>query len=353
MDTQLASGEAAPAPDHAPKRQNDLALNIVVGVLLVAVLGLGGYFGYSVWLQRQQSRLANPSLRAVELWQKQVKSYPNDASVRVRLGEALASAGQLDDAITQFKAALKIDPKHPGAYMDLAQVASQKKDYASAEGYLQKILELTNDEYADKNPRREEAYFHLGEVTLMEKHYDDAVGYLKAALRIKSSSADSYFRLAQAYEGLGADDNALKQLELAFQFDPKYAEAHYEAGNIFLRKKDNLNAAIQFRLAVTYAPDASEPKQELAKLGTAEDWLVKAQASLKSGKADDAIRDCNMARALDPKDLAAAKLEAQLLEKRGDKKGALQAYKDALALAPSDAEVKAAVARLSSPSPKK
>jgi tetratricopeptide (TPR) repeat protein len=314
--------------------------------MIIVVAGFGAYFAYTVYVQQQVDRAANPGLRAVDLWRKQVKTNPNDAPTRVRLAEALASAGMYKEAGDQLKQATKLDPKHPGAYMDLAQLATLNKDYVSAEGYLKKVLDLTAGDFSGQNPRREDAYFHLGEVTLLEKKYSDAAGYLKAAIRVNGTSADSYLKLAQAYEGLGETDGAIEQLKIALLFDPKYAEAHYEIGRLLLQKGDQLNAAINLVYAQQLSPGEPKLAPLIAQLGTPQEWMTKANAAVTAGNLKEAIHDCNMARALDPNDLDAALLEGRLLEQYGDTGGALKAFKDALKLAPSNALAKAGVLRV-------
>lgn len=344
-----APGGAAAVPPRRSlfgKSRGDLALNSVLVILLLAVLGLGGWLGYSVWAQQQADKMSNPAYRAIAPWQASVKKSPNNAQLRLRLGEVYAQAKMYPEAMTQFRAALKLDPKYAGAYQDIAAVAVMQNDLKTAQGALQQVLVLTNDEFAASNPRREDTYFHLGEIALMQKHYDDAAGYFKAALRIRNDGADTHFDLAKAYEGQGDNGAAEKELKVAVAFDSKYPDAFYELGKLYLADKNYKEAALNLRTAAINAPGSSQPTALLAQIGTADSWIAKAAAAMKAGDLKTADTDAQIAIAIDP-NAASAKAYAQILEREGNAAKALKFYTKALELAPKDPDVKAAVARLS------
>jgi tetratricopeptide (TPR) repeat protein len=274
---------------------------------------------------------------------------PNDASLRVRLGEALAAAGVPEEAAQQLGDAIKLNPKHTGAYLDLGLVAVDQKQYGQAEGYFKKVVDLTEGaEFSNVNTHRENALYYLGQLMMQEKRYEDAAKYFKGALRIKRDSSDTLFQLAMAYKALGEYDQALKQLEIATAYDPGYAQAHYEMGQLLVeKKKDPVNGSAQLAMAAKYAPEADPVREALSALGTGAEWKAKADKAVADGDLNAAIDDVLVARNLEPKDGALAKLHAQLAERKGDKKAALAIYKEAAKLAPNDTEIKAAVARLS------
>lgn len=312
--------------------RTDAIFRIAIVALVVAVLALGGFFGYSVYAAKRAEKSATPAQRAIQDLRDAVQKNPNDSAARVRLGEALATAGRLDEAVEQLKVALKIDDKHTGAWLDLGLIAMQEKDPAQAEQYFQKVVELTEGaQYEDVNNRREAALFHLGEIALAEKRYEDAAGFFKGALRIRKDASDTYYLLAQAYQGLDEGDAALEQLDAALAFDPNYAEAHYLYGVILLDKGDLINAAIHLRKAVDLAPTRKEPAEALKKLGTSSAAVDKGRKALEAGDVTGAIEDALLAESIDPKNADAFLLHADALVKKGDKKGALKVLTDARA----------------------
>jgi len=340
-----ASEVSDTAPGKSPRTDTILRWLVILGV--VGVLALGGLFGYSVWQEQQTEDLSTPAGRAIADFKQRVKASPNDAPLRVRMGEALASAGLYDDAVEQLRIAIKLDPKHTGAYLDLGILAMQKKETKTAEGYFNKVIELTTgSEMEDVNQRRETAFFYIGEIALDAKRYEDAAANFKAALRIRRDASDTYYLLAQAYKGMERSDAAMKQLEAALAFDPNYAEAHYLMGQIYLEEDDKINAAEHFRLAAEAAPDQDLAQEALAGLGTAEDAVANGRELLADGKPKRALEAALLARALDPKSVEAALFHGEAAEAAGEEKAAISAYKAVLEIDAENETAKAALARL-------
>ncbi|PKQ15454.1 MAG: hypothetical protein CVT67_09550 [Actinobacteria bacterium HGW-Actinobacteria-7] len=325
-----------------PSRRNvDSALRWVVVALVAAILGLGGLLGYTIWQTRQEESTATPAQRALGELEKFVKAQPNSAAGRVRYGEALATAGMLKEATQQFKAAVKLDEKHTGAWLDLGLVAMEAKDRTNAEKYFNKVVDLTTGStYEAINQRRGVAFFHLGEIALDDRRYEEAAGYFKGSLRIKKDSSTTYYLLANALHGLGDDDAALEQLDAALAFDPNYAEAHYLYGVLLLERKDRINAAVHLRKAVDLAPDSELAKTAFAKLGTLDDAIKRSKEALAAGRDTDAVDEALLARQIDPTSVEAILAQARALVSRGDVKSAQTVAREALKLDPKNAEAK-------------
>ncbi|TLM97389.1 MAG: tetratricopeptide repeat protein, partial [Actinobacteria bacterium] len=267
--------------------------------------------------------------------------------LRVRYGEALACAGLTNDAVEQFRAALKVDKNHTGAYLDLGMLAMQADERKSAEGYFTKVVDLTEGaQYETINQRREQALFQLGTIALDDRRYEDAAGFFKAALRIRKDASDTYYLLAQSFRGMDDDNAALKQLDAALTFDPNFAEAHYLYGTILADRKDVVNAAIHLRKAADLAPERKEPAEALAKLGSASDAYDRAKTALAQKRYGEAIDAILLARALDPKSVDAALLQARILIAKNNTKAAKSIIEEALVLDAKNAEALALKAQL-------
>lgn len=328
-------------------RSIDSVISWAFWLLLVAVVLFSLFFGYSVYAQVQSERAADPSLRAIDALKAQVRQDPNNPELRVTLGEAFAASGRRREAIEQLLAAIEIEPEYVSAYLDLALIAMLDKDYASAEGYFQKVLEVTETgEYSEVDQRREQAYYYLGELALVEERFEDAVGYFKTAARIKRDASDTYVRLAQAYLGMEEPNLAFSELEKALAFDPNFAEANFEIARIYLDRDDLVNAAWHFRMAVDNAPEEDRAAQGLTSIGTTEEWLKKASEARDAKDSDGAFDAVRIARSLDPESVDAALLHAQILEDRKKPEDALEVYREVLTLDSGNKAAKDAVARL-------
>jgi tetratricopeptide (TPR) repeat protein len=325
----------------------DRALAVIGVVLLIAVLATGAYLAYSIAEGRAMEQGATPRARLIADLHAQIEESPNDASLRVRLGEAYAAAGQHSDAVRELEIALELQPEHTGAYLILGLVALMEKDYTSADSYFLKIIELTEgSEFKDIQLNRELAFFYLGESALDTGRYDEAIGYYKASIRMNKGSADAYFGLGLAFKGIEDYPAARDQFEIALAFDPKFAQAHFEMGQIYLAEDDRINAAVHFAEAAMLAPDNELPAEALASLGTVEEWEAKARGALASGDTEAALEAALITRALVQDEPDYIILHGEVLEVMGERDIALDVYAEALALAPDDPAAKAAIARL-------
>lgn len=351
-----AAGEAAtPAPRRRTRhrrrvRQDVLerALTWALVVLTAATVSLAGYFGYYVWEAERTERLSGPALRVIEDMRRAAKANPKNAAVHVRLGEALADAGLVQEAVRHLEAAVRIDPKHSGAFLDLGVIAMNRGSRRKARGYFEKVLELTEDSpYAGINQRRETALYNLGVLSMQVRDYDEAIGYLKGAQRIRRDASDTYYLLAECFYRMDRIDAARQQLDIALAFDPRFANAHYLMGMTFLKEGDKATAAEELRLAADYAPTAEQPKRELRALGPSSRWEREAREAFAKDDVTPALYAARLWHALEPKEPSAAKMRAALLERSGDKRHALDVYRIAAELSPKDAAVKAAIRRLS------
>jgi tetratricopeptide (TPR) repeat protein len=325
----------------------DKALTVIGVVLLIAVLAAGGFLAYSIAEGRAMEQGATPRSRLIEELHAQIEESPDDASLRVRLGEAYAAAGQHNDAVRELEVALELNPEHTGAHLVLGLVALMEKDYTTADSYFLKIIDLTEgSEYKDIKLNRELAFFYLGESALDTSRYEEAIGYYKAAIRMNKGSANAYFGLGLAFKGIEDYTAARDQFEIALAFDPKFAQAHYEMGQLYLVEDDRINSAVHFAEAARLAPDNPLPAEALASLGTVEEWEAKTREALGAGDTDAALEAVLITRALVQDDPAYIILHGEVLEAMGEVDIALDVYAEALAMAPDDPVVKAAIARL-------
>jgi tetratricopeptide (TPR) repeat protein len=348
VDADSPSNAPAPAPDldSARSARLDTWLSYGVWAAGICLVLLAGYFGYSVYAQQQASRLATPALQVVDAVRKLVQASPQDPQLRSRLAEALATAGQLDEAKQELYVALKLDAKYIGAYQNLATIELQQKDYTNSVVHWKKVLDLTTDaEMQNVNDRRELAYFNLGQIALIQKDYVGAVGYFNAAIRIRKDASDTYLLLAKAYQGLEQNDQAMEQINTALAFDPNYAEAHHLRGKLYMAAGDTVDAAWDFRMALDGAPDNPEAQAAMDSLGSYESWYGKAATAWTSSEASAALDAVRIARAIQPDSYDAAMLHGQILERTGDAAGAVDAYTVALKAKPDDPAATAALKR--------
>lgn len=323
-------------------------LDVAIKVVLVLVVALGAYLGYSVWSHDRNVDARTPAGRVLTDLEAAVRKKPNDPNLRVALGQALVANGRRDQAVDQYREALRIDKKHTGALLSLGVLAMQERQFDTAEGHWRKLIDtLEGTEFASKDNRLEQGYFYLGQTLIEQKRHQEAVGYLKEALRIRPDASDTHYSLAVAYRELDSVKKQRQELETTLAFDPMMPEANYDLGILLLAEGDTAGAAERFRLSADRAPNGvDKPRDALKELGDADERFAKAK-SLAASDPKAALVEGRIAMALDPQRADIIRFVAGQYEKAGKKKEAKDLFQQLLDRDASDADAKKAIERLS------
>jgi tetratricopeptide (TPR) repeat protein len=343
-----AEAGAAPSPFGRHDVPADRWIRRATWVLAIAVVLVAGYLAYSYYSDVRLRDTQSPAARAVANLSAIVAKSPNVAMARVRLAEAMMANDQQSEAITQLEAGLKIEKDNPQALTDLGLIAMQRGEWGSAEAYWTKLITvLGGEQMSNQDQRLSDVYYYLGTTLVEQKRYEEAVANLKESIKIKRDSSPVHYMLSVAYERLGLPDMQKEELTVVLAFDPSAAQANYDMGLLLLKQGDTAQAAELFRISADRAPsDVTDPKRQLALLGTASDRLGQAVA-LKATEPKRALTDARIAAAIEPSNVSAVRLVAQLWEANKDPKRAQNAWERLLELAPGDATATEAIKRLS------
>ncbi|APG87293.1 Flp pilus assembly protein TadD, contains TPR repeat (plasmid) [Sinorhizobium americanum CCGM7] len=126
---------------------------------------------------------------ALALYERAAVNAPNDASMRVRLGNARLKAGDAEAAEEAFRAALEINPKDPDALLGLGTAQLQKGEAESAARSLAPAAEALNSVVA---------YNRLGTALVFSGNGGAAEGAFSRALALQPSNLDTATNLALA-----------------------------------------------------------------------------------------------------------------------------------------------------------
>ena len=193
-------------------------------------------------------------------------NVPPEARKEYERGEALLNSGEkskASESMAHFERAIAIYPAFLEAKLKLATTHMDLGQWAEAE----KVLVAANQDHPD-NPN---LLFALGELYLQQKKTDDAERVLRSGLQLEPRSWQGHFTLGRLYWNGGTGDivKAARQVALALQLNPNFAEAHLLAGNIFLRARKNSDAELEFQEYLRLAPNgqyATQAKEVLQKI---------------------------------------------------------------------------------------
>src|SRR5713101_3226292 len=200
-----------------------------------------------------------------------------------------------------------------------------------------------------------------------KSNFEAAVAPLQKVIAEQPEFAYAHFQLAYVYTALKKTDEARAEYVRTIAIDPKMSEAYLNLGMMLLDKQENAAAIAPLRNAVELLPAQSRPRYLLAvaqdrsgdRTGAAESFEALLHldpndltaidylgwAALRAGRPVEAEARFRRAVEVQPSGPEGRRGLAQSLEAQ-KKPEAVTAYRDYLALAPSDSEARGRLIRL-------
>ena len=196
---------------------------VIVLIIMILPLSVATYHRNQVWKDE------------VALWTDVVKKSPEKARGYDNLGVAYYQQGQINEAIKEYKTAIRLDPNSHDAHYDLA-VAYNKQ------GRIDDAVEEFNTTLRLK-PNIAEIHYNLGLVYSRHGRIDEAIKAYTEALRLKPDHAGIHHDLGFAYARQGRIDEAIEQYIAALRLKPDFAEARNHLGLLYkgLQKQEVIN----------------------------------------------------------------------------------------------------------------
>jgi len=173
------------------------------------------------------------------------------------LGAALQSAGQVNQAIAQYRRAVAIRPDYAPAYNNLGVALRAGGELEEAVASYERALAL--------RPDYREAQYNLANALLEDGRPDDAVAYFRRALQSAPASAEVQNNLGIALAATGRFDEAIAAFREAMRLDPasslarrNLGDAHYNRGSELLEDGRPAAAVEEFRAALPLVPDSAD-----------------------------------------------------------------------------------------------
>lgn len=208
----------------------------------------------------------------------------NDAQLYHDLGEVHLRKGDYPEAIKYTQRALELEEPYPSAHHNLAVAYLHQQQYEKVIHHTERALEL-NPLYADPRvvlaqaylatgaaeeasrqlqyalkiaPDLGPAHYYYGHLLIKQRHWAEALPHLLAALRWEPGDFWLNYELAQAYQGSGQLDQALRYFRQAHALDHRRPEALNAIGAVYLLQHDYDQACSYFEQALLLDPENPE-----------------------------------------------------------------------------------------------
>ncbi|MDL1966945.1 MAG: tetratricopeptide repeat protein [Deltaproteobacteria bacterium] len=170
-------------------------------------------------------------------WQNSVTLFSHNVNVtqnnRVAhnvLGNALQQQGKLNEAISHYAEALKIDPNYAEAHNNLGYTLTRQKHYKEAIYHYHEALRI--------NPTHTNAYNNLGTALLHQGNEEEAIYYYYEALKSNPKYAGAYYNLGKILLNRGKTEKAINFYRKALKFEPEMTQALYNLSWILASYED-------------------------------------------------------------------------------------------------------------------
>jgi serine/threonine-protein kinase len=143
-----------------------------------------------------------------------VALQPKSPGAHLNLGGALRRKGQLDDAIAEFREAIRLREDYAGAHTNLGAALYDKGRLDEA------ILDEAIAEYRQAlrlNKDLPEAHNNLGLALANKGQLDEAIAEYRQAIRIKKDYADAHCNLGATLHSKGQLDEAIDEFRAAIR----------------------------------------------------------------------------------------------------------------------------------------
>ncbi|MEE9370392.1 MAG: tetratricopeptide repeat protein [Sedimentisphaerales bacterium] len=141
-------------------------------------------------------------------------------------GHALSKSKRPDEAVVQFKRALRIKPDEPDVYNNLGAALKEMGKINQAIDNWKKALAL--------DPSHPDAHFNLGLVLGRQESHDQAIYHFQKALQAKPNWPEAYYELGGVYFRQGRLDLAALQCIDALRLKPDYLIAQVTLAHILV-----------------------------------------------------------------------------------------------------------------------
>jgi serine/threonine-protein kinase len=159
------------------------------------------------------------------------------------LGVLASGTGKYEEAATEFKRAIELDPTTDQAYIGLAQVYTKLNKLEDAEKTFQRLILL--------RPQYYRGYSALGSFYLQQAQYDRAVPMFLKVSELAPESFQGYSNLGAAYLYLGRDADAITMFERSIKIRPS-PDAYSNVGTAYFRVRRFADAARSYREAIKF-----------------------------------------------------------------------------------------------------
>jgi tetratricopeptide (TPR) repeat protein len=182
---------------------------------------------------------------------------PDSPDVHARLGDLDEQENRHTEALDEYDAALRIDPKNVGGMLGRASALSGLKRFQEAEKIARDLLAL--------NPQSADAHATLAQILDAEGKHLSAIAEYRLALATAPNSASLWGNLGWSQYEEGLMDESVTSGRKALALDPKQAYVRFNIGLAYAARDQWTQALQEYKegIAIAAVPDIHAAANDL------------------------------------------------------------------------------------------
>lgn len=142
-----------------------------------------------------------------------LKYYNQNPDLHFKIGNVNKEIKNLNEAISQYKKAIELDPDNIDYYYALSECYEELDNIYEQKKVLLDILNLNTNNYL--------VYYKLGIIYRIQNDLSSAISNLKKAIKLNENFVDAKCKLALIYEHMGNKEEAILLYEDILKIDPE------------------------------------------------------------------------------------------------------------------------------------
>jgi tetratricopeptide (TPR) repeat protein len=152
---------------------------------------------------------------------------PDSEMIHILKAESYSDEEKYPEAIEEYKAVLKKNSNSPGIHFALGEAYWKNVRYPEAESELRLALQ--------EDPNHPLANYYLGDILIKKEKSAEAIPMLKITIAANPQFMLAYFLLGKSYAAVGQFQEAVSVLTKAAELDPDYKSTHYQLAQLYGR----------------------------------------------------------------------------------------------------------------------
>ena len=252
---------------------SNLRSTVLVTLILILAFTFTGFLSSAYKNQKESRGRAHYDLgqaalgagdlqQAIEEYRKALLFSPDDAGYGLSLATALVDSGRLDEAESHLQELLENDPTNGVINLLLARVAAKRSQTRQAIDYYQRAV---YGYWPQSNASgRHAARWELVDLLQKQDRRNELVGELMQLYANAPDDPKEKSKIGFMLLQYGATSNAVEVFRDLARDDPKYVEAHHGLGEAYFNSGDYLAARREVQRALHLDPGDKDNVQLLA-----------------------------------------------------------------------------------------